>query len=77
MEESMIQVEMPKLWIAMNEYEMWGLFVSEPHSSEDIDKAAEWFDEDSNEGIPIKVTGYTGTWQDSLHQFIDGQWRKV
>lgn len=72
-----IQVEMPEMWIARNECESWGFFIDKPHFNEDVGRFAEWFDKFGNEGIPIKVTGYTGTWQDSLHQYVNGQWRKA
>ena len=69
-----IQVEMPKWYLAMNRDGKWFLYENPVVSSEWL-----WTTEDLNLHhicAEVKVTGYTGTWQDSLHQFIDGQWRK-
>jgi hypothetical protein len=75
MVKNMIQVEMPK-WIAMDRGGKWYLYSTKPKTDNLEDS---WFVESNGctKFMIIEVTGYTGTWQDSLHQFIDGQWRKV
>jgi hypothetical protein len=66
-----IQVEMPKLWIAMDIDLKWHLFTRKPYMS-----TTNWYVVDLSTNF-VSVTRYTGKWQDSLHQLVNGKWEKV
>jgi hypothetical protein len=68
-----IQVEMPK-WIAMDKDHTWYVYNEKPKLHNNWFYRC-WFSWDQIK--KINVTGFTGDWKDSLHQYVDGKWEKV
>lgn len=69
-----IQVEMPKLWIlkeSNDSGEEWFLY----HGYEPFIDRGKWHGQ--NVITIVKVTGFTGDWKDSLHQWNGTEWEKV
>ena len=65
-----IQVEMPKWWLAMESDAIWFMYDEKPDRDDE-----NWLGAGHGLG-EVKVTGYTGTWQDSLHQWNGTAWVK-
>jgi hypothetical protein len=96
MEESMIQVEMPKwlkakdkknLFTAMDRSNKWYLYIPKPWHTWLSRIFGKWINEHPTSELSdsinyaelvlrVKVTGYTGTWQDSLHHWNGTAWVK-
>jgi hypothetical protein len=65
-------------YVAMDSDGRWHIFVKRPWlSSPTGKKPFIYWDEPTAASSPVKVTGYKGKWEDSLHEVVDGEWREV
>lgn len=76
-----IQVEMPEWkYLFMDEEGCWHLTTHKPHLYSESGEL-NWIRHEGYHCNCKSVTGFLDThndsWKDSLHEFIDSQWRKV
>jgi hypothetical protein len=77
-----IHVDMSK-WVSMDHDGQWRLHYTKPkirivnYTDYGCSIPCGGYWDSGNIMNSIKVTGFTGTWQDSLHLFVDGKWENV
>lgn len=65
----MIKVTFPQKWAAMDESGLWFGYSLKPSRGIISWHGLRW--------AWIDVTGYKGSWRDSLHKLVNGKWEKV
>jgi hypothetical protein len=79
----MIKVKFPEFYnyLAMNEttttsYCEWRAFVNRPRKVKNVAHYGYWTS--LGNSIPVvEVSGYKGSWEDSLHKLVKGKWIPV